>query len=81
MKVTQNETTYVPREVAEGMQCNARRIMMTAAPVVVEKLQALPEELMDKMLPEAVPDRIDLTNPETVLVPGRQADFRASCRL
>jgi hypothetical protein len=78
MKVTQNETTYMPREVAEGMQCNARRIMMTAAPVVVEKLQALPEELMDKMLPEAVPDRIDLANPETVLVPGRLPSFMPS---
>lgn len=68
----------MPREVAKGMQCNARRVMMTAAPVVVNKLEALPEELMDEMLQTAVPDRINLASPETVLVPGQLPSFMPS---
>jgi len=60
------------------MQCNARRVMMTAAAVVVKKLEALPEELMDEMLQTAVPDRINLASPETVLVLGQIPSFMPS---
>ena len=76
-KVTQG-SEYMPRGVAAGMQCNARRVMMTAAPVVVEKFEALPQELMDTMVEMSVPRRINLASPETVLVPGHFPSFMSS---
>jgi hypothetical protein len=76
--VLQGSTKYMPRGVAEGMQCNARRVMMTAAPTVLKKLEALPTELMDQMGKMSVPDRIELSSPDNLLVPGKIPSFMTS---
>lgn len=78
LKVPEKSPEYMSRRVAQGMKRNERRVMMTAAPVVVGKLEALPEELMDQMLPDAIPDRIDLASGKTMLVPVQLPSFMPS---
>jgi hypothetical protein len=66
LKVTQNETTFMPRDVATNMR---RQVVMRATARCIKLLELLPQELRDDILIISVPDHIDLASPEIQFVP------------